>query len=172
MEIWVDLANIVGSLATVGALLAVIYEVKKSRDAESRKAAFDVMNDWQNISEELSLVWQTSWENSEDLVQKYPVGSKEFTAYVKVANYFEMIGESVIHGLLDRDMAFLQLGRLATDFWKRMRFFTIALREKADNEDASLYFEWFALQSENTTPKASARIKTETALLREKTELS
>lgn len=64
--LWVNAADIFTSVATFGALVALLIEIKHSRDAEKRSAGFELHDKWQQLSNEREVLAGLSWENMGD----------------------------------------------------------------------------------------------------------
>jgi hypothetical protein len=171
MDNWVDIASIVASLATFGALLALAFEIRNSRRAEKRQASFEIGKRWEQLSEKRALAFDMSWKDMKDFNRKYvdtPKNRKFNEAYIAIGEYFESLGESAFNGLLDKQMVFLMMGEPAIHYFGKFRE-RIKFTQK-NSPLTLLYFEWFALEAKKATPQiGKALIEATDALRKEVT---
>lgn len=166
MNVWVDIASIVASLATFGALVAVLFEVKSSRDAEKRQAAFGLDSKFSNLLSEVQIVDTMTWESADDFDKKYEKYLEGTKAYYKLGNFFDTIGEAVFNGLLDREMTIMTFGVMAISYWRKFRDVASKYRVEKGLEVDWLYFEWFALLAKKESPNVGKHLRVKTAELR------
>jgi hypothetical protein len=167
VQFWLD--NL-ASLATLAALLVVIYEARSFRDADQRQAAFDYMEKWQElISDGKGKILE--FEPAETFFNRYKRGSKEFSLYVRSGNYFESMGEAAFHNLINRQMAFEMMGQIAIETWLARKEIVELTRAKNNNPRAWMYFEWFALEARKAEPTLGNTLVSLTGKLRQEVQL-
>ena len=143
-EQWGILAEIVASLATVGALVGLTLEMRKSRQIENRQVIFDTDEKWESLREERKLCHAMYWDDYEDFNQKYQFGDKKyFRAYSSVINFFEMLSETSHLGMVDRKMTVRFWGQIAVYWWELFKDIQLAKRDDR-TPYASEELEWLS----------------------------
>lgn len=117
--LWVNAINIFTSIATFGALVAVIIEIKSSKATERRNASFELQDKWQALADDRQIFQGLTWHGAEEFNERFPPGSRERIAYANISNFYETLGESAFNGLLDKEMAFVNWGELANQNWSK-----------------------------------------------------
>ena len=165
-EVWVNAANIFASIATFGALIAVAIEIRNSRNVERRKALFDLDEKWREASEQMQKLPIDEYSrNAEGFLEKFQPGSDEYTAFVKVINFFELFGATVFHGGIDKEMALYHYGRTLENWWHELSPVVHKLGITAGPNDVS-YLEWIVLQSIKMKPSAGKKLDSQVMALR------
>jgi hypothetical protein len=169
MNNWVDIASIVASLATFGALLAVAFEVRNSTRAEQREASFQISKRWKELGKARQLIREMSWIDMEDFTKKYEETAKNQhirSAFVEIMEFFETIGASTFNKHLDQKLIFSLLGSEADRIWGKFQERVEFLRKELDSVQTLLHFEWFALEARKAEPQVGKELFNATEALR------
>ena len=155
--IWSDIAEIIASVATVGALIAVIFEVRKAKLNENREIVFETQKMWRDLSQTLQREREMHWEDFEDFQQKYSHGDQvRLRDFFDILNFFEMISQLVQLGTLDEEIMVDMWGSPAIFYYVRYKHILEGYRE----EFGSAWFEkidWLANKAMIQFPELSER---------------
>ena len=169
MNNWVDIASIVASLATIGALLAVAFEIKNSTRAEQREASFEISKRWIELRESRDLINEMSWTDMDDFTEKYIETTKNqhiYSALSNVMNFFETIGASTFNKHVDQTLIFALLGNSADQIWGKFQERVEFVRIEDNSGQALLHFEWFVLELRQAGPQIGKDLIIATGALR------
>jgi hypothetical protein len=145
--VWLDIANIVTSIATFGALIAVVIEIRNSKNADKRSVSFELLEKFFVARRGFDVLNQLEMDNLDSFLEEYPAGSKEYAALIDISNFFETVGKACFNELIDLEDAIEEYGQVALGFWPYFKTIADAFREQEGYSNAFAYFEWFGLQS-------------------------
>lgn len=158
-EQWGILAEIVASLATVGALVALTLEMRKSRQIENRQIIFESVEKWEKMLDQRNLVKAMFWENYEDFREKYVFGDQESdAAFVSQLNFFEMLFELTHHGLIEKHIIVQWWGLVAVHNWELMKEILLSTRKEGYAE-YGIHMEWFVNEVLKAYPEYAVTAK-------------
>jgi hypothetical protein len=157
-------ANIITSIATLGALVAVAIEIRSSRIADKRNATFQLLDKFQLALDQMPIVAKTGREDFVGYFDEYPAGTKERAALVKIINFFQTVAGLSFDGLIDRKAAIGEFGEIAVSWWQKLE--TMTKEHRKDDKDRYIYFEWFALAAKKKGAAIDDDVKAELASLR------
>jgi hypothetical protein len=155
---WLDTANIITSIATLGALIAVAIEIRSSRVADKRGASFELAERFVFARKGMDILNQAGREDFDGFYEEYPAGSKEYSALVDLYNFFEYVGEASFSGLIDLERAIEEYGNIASHWWRAFKHTARQNQSIRGREKHHLYFEWFALQAIKNEPRTSEKV--------------
>lgn len=144
-------AEIVSSIATVAAFLAVAYEIRKSRQTENRTQILETRKAFQDLYEFRKLASAMTWKDYKDFKEKYPESSSEYWASQMVLEFFDMIGDSVRNKELERLPMLRLWGTKATYYWSKYGEIILA-RNKELNIEAFEDLKWLAETTQKIYP--------------------
>jgi hypothetical protein len=167
INMWVSVANIVASIATIGALIAIALEIKNSRRAEDRSAFFDIAEKSNFLNENNKLLNAAGVydEPIEDFEERFPPGTKEAVAMANIINFLETLGMAVHMGLMSKQNVIESFGDWTQIIWSDFEPL-LKKRRKSGRDHDWAYMEWLALESNKLTADIGRNILSDVQKLR------
>lgn len=143
MEAFGQLAGILASFATVAAFLVVAYEIRKSRQSESRSQILETKKMFQELYVYRRMASAMIWKDYGQFKKKYPTTSEAFWASQVVLEFFDTIGDSVRNGELEKNPMLRLWGTKATYYWWKFGDI-ISARNKEQNVRSFNDLKWLS----------------------------
>jgi len=138
------IAEIVASIATVGALIGLVYEMRKSRQYEANQTFLGNQQIWRGLRKQILMEKELSWESYEDFQSKYKYGDEEkYYAYLDILNFFEQLGENINIGLYEKLPLVRNFGYVAISYWNRYYEVIMGRRIDEARDDYLVGVEFF-----------------------------
>jgi hypothetical protein len=163
--LWLNAANIITSVATLGALIAVAIEIRSSRVADKRNAYFQLLDKHEVVMQQLPILLKTGRKDFIGFFDDYPSGTDERRALGTLINFLEAAGAASIYGLIDKENTIEEFGEWAVGWWNKLSSLIVKQREAGD-KTSYLYFEWLVLQTKKRGPQLHNKVMAELKTLR------